>query len=180
MITLFFGLSTGINIVDLVNPEKLFFIGNRNLNFMEEKVMEKLSTDEEKIMIERFGKDNIIALATTVDNKPYVRSVNSFYDKGSFYVLTYGRSNKMKQIQQNPLVAIAGDWFTANGKGINLGYFGKKENLDIAEKMKVAFSEWINNGHNNFEDENTCILQIELTDGVLFSHGTRYDIDFTE
>ena len=86
--------------------------------------MEKLSTDAEKIMIERFGKDNIIALATTVDNKPYVRSVNSFYDKGSFYVLTYGRSNKMKQIQQNPLVAIAGDWFTANGKGINLGYFG--------------------------------------------------------
>lgn len=86
----------------------------------------------------------------------------------------------MKQIQQNPLVAIAGDWFTANGKGINLGYFGKEENLDIAEKMRVAFSEWINNGHNNFEDENTCILQIELTDGVLFSHGTRYDIDFTE
>ena len=31
VITLFFGLSTGINIVDLVNPEKLFFIGNRNL-----------------------------------------------------------------------------------------------------------------------------------------------------
>ena len=52
--------------------------------------------------------------------------------------------------------------------------------LVIAEKMKVAFSEWINNGHNNFEDENTCILQIELIDGVLFSHGTRYDIDFTE
>ena len=30
VITLFFGLSTEINIVDLVNPEKLFFIGNRN------------------------------------------------------------------------------------------------------------------------------------------------------
>ena len=28
-----FGLSTGINIVDLVNPEKLFFIGNRNFEF---------------------------------------------------------------------------------------------------------------------------------------------------
>ena len=97
--------------------------------------MEKLSTDAEKIMIERFGKDNIIALATTVDNRPYVRSVNSFYDKGSFYVLTYGRSNKMKQIQQNPLVAIAGDWFTANGKGINLVYFGKKENLDIVNAI---------------------------------------------
>lgn len=86
----------------------------------------------------------------------------------------------MKQIQKNPIVAIAGDWFTANGKGINLGYFGKKENTEIADKMKVAFFKWINNGHNNFEDENTCILQIELTDRVLFSHGTRYDIDFTK
>ena len=30
-------------------------------------------------------------------------------------------------INNNPNVAIAGDWFTANGKGINLGYFGKKK-----------------------------------------------------
>ena len=37
VITLFFGLSTGINIVDLVNPEKLFFIGNRNFQFVELK-----------------------------------------------------------------------------------------------------------------------------------------------
>ena len=142
--------------------------------------MERLSRDAERIMIERFGRDSIIALATTVDNKPYVRSVNSFYDDGAFYVLTYGLSNKMKQIEKNSNVAIAGDWFTANGKGINLGYFGKKENEIIANKMRVAFSEWIDNGHNNFEDKNTCILRIELTDGLLLSHGTRYEIDFTK
>ena len=142
--------------------------------------MTKLTAEIEKILIERFGNDNIIALATTVDNKPYVRSVDSFYENGSFYVLTHGLSNKMKQIHQNPSVAIAGDWFTANGQGINLGYFGNKENKKIAEKMLVIFSEWINNGHNNFEDKNTCILQIKLTDGVLFSQGTRYDIDFTK
>ena len=142
--------------------------------------MTKLTAEIEKILIERFGTDNIIALATTVDNKPYVRSVDSFYENGSFYVLTHGLSNKMKQIHQNPCVAIAGDWFTANGQGINLGYFGDKENKKIAKKMLVIFSEWINNGHNNFEDKNTCILQIKLTDGVLFSQGTRYDIDFTK
>ena len=142
--------------------------------------MTKLTAEIEKILIERFGNDNIIALATTVDNKPYVRSVDSFYENGSFYVLTHGLSNKMKQIHQNPCVAIAGDWFTANGQGINLGYFGDKENKKIADKMFVIFSEWINNGHNNFEDKNTCILQIKLTDGVLFSQGTRYDIDFTK
>ena len=142
--------------------------------------MEKLTKEAEEILIERFGKDSIIALATTVDNMPYVRSVDAFYFEGAFYVLTYGLSNKMKQIKDNPNVALSGDWFTAHGKGVDLGYFGKDENKIIAEKMKAIFSEWIDNGHNNFDDVNTCILCIEMTDGVLFSHGTRYEIDFTK
>ena len=141
--------------------------------------MEKLTSESKKIMNERFGKDNIIALATVDADMPYVRNVNAFYEDGVFYIITYALSNKMKQIAKNPTVAIAGDWFTAHGKGINLGYFGKPENKDIAEKLKKAFHTWIDNGHNNFDDENTCILCIQLTDGVLFSHGTRYDIDFT-
>lgn len=141
---------------------------------------EKLSKEAEKIMLERFGKDSIISLATTCENVPYVRSVNAFYHGGAFYVLTYGKSNKIKQIAVNPSVAICGDWFTAHGKGVNLGYFGKAENESIAKKMREVFAEWIDNGHNNFEDENTCILKIELTSGVLFSHGTKYEIDFTE
>lgn len=142
--------------------------------------MEKLSAVTEQIMLERFGKDSLISLATTENNVPYVRTVNSFYEDGAFYVLTYALSGKMKQIEKNPVVAIAGDWFTAHGNGVNLGWFGKEDNAEIAEKMKAVFAEWIDNGHNNFEDENTCILKIELTEGVLFSHGTRYEIDFTE
>ena len=142
--------------------------------------MEKLTKEAEEILIERFGKDSIIALATTVDETPYVRNVNAFYVDGAFYVLTYGLSNKMKQIEVNPIVAIAGDWFTAHGKGVNLGYFGKEENKDIANKMREAFSEWIDNGHNNFDDVNTCILRIDLIDGLLLSHGTRYEIDFSK
>ena len=47
-------------------------------------------------------------------------------------------------------------------------------------KMKQIFAAWLDNGHNNLEDENTCILKIELTQGVLFSHGTKYEIDFTK
>lgn len=46
--------------------------------------------------------------------------------------------------------------------------------------MKTLFAAWIDNGHNNFEDVNTCILRIGLTDGVLFSQGNRYELDFTE
>lgn len=142
--------------------------------------MERLSLESKKIMDERFGKDSIIALATMNGDLPSVRNVDGFYEDGAFYVITYALSSKMKQIEKNPNVAIAGDWFTAHGRGVNLGYFGKEENRAIAEKLRIAFAAWIDNGHNNFEDENTCILCIRLTDGVLFSHGTKYDIDFTD
>lgn len=142
--------------------------------------MEKLTLKTKEILNERFGKDNIIALATVKDGKPYVRNVDAFYEDGAFYVITYALSNKMKQIEENPHVAISGDWFTAHGKGINLGWFCKDENKNIAEKLRKAFQEWIDNGHNNFDDKNTCILCIQLTDGILFSQGTRYDIDFSD
>ena len=55
--------------------------------------------------MERFGKDSIIALATTIGEIPYVRYVNAFYSDGAFYVLTYGLSNKMKQIKEGTSVA---------------------------------------------------------------------------
>ena len=133
------------------------------------------SPEAEQIMMERFGKDTVIAVATVENEVPYVRYVNAYYENGAFYIITYALSNKIKQMEKNPRVAIAGDWFTAHGKGVNLGYFGKEENRLIAEKLKNAFAEWIDNGHNNFDDENTIILCIELTDGLLLSHGTRYE-----
>ena len=43
--------------------------------------MRKLSSDAEKIMIERFGKDTVIALATVEQEMPYVRNVNWCYVK---------------------------------------------------------------------------------------------------
>ena len=70
--------------------------------------MDNLCKEAEQIMIERFGRDTIIALATT-------------------------------------------------------------------EKLKKVFAERINNGHTAFDDENTIILRVELTDGLLFSHDTRYE-----
>ena len=130
------------------------------------------------IMQERFGKDSLIALATVDGDFPAVRTVNTVYIDGAFYVVTYALSGKMKQIAKNPTVAICGDWFTAHGVGENLGHVLLEENQNIKEKLRTAFSAWYNNGHTNEADPNTCLLKIRLTDGVLFSHGTRYDIEF--
>ena len=130
------------------------------------------------IIQERFGKDSLIALATVDGDIPAVRTVNTVYIDGAFYVVTYALSGKMKQIAKNPTVAICGDWFTAHGVGENLGHVLLEENQNIMEKLRTAFSAWYNNGHTNEADPNTCLLKIRLTDGVLFSHGTRSDIEF--
>lgn len=140
--------------------------------------MADFSLQAQQIMNERFGKDSLISLATAVDGVPYVRTVNALYEEGAFYIITYALSGKMQQIQTNPIVAVSGEWFTAHGLGENMGWFGKHQNKAMADKLTSAFASWIDNGHNNFEDENTIILRIKLTHGVLFANGTRHEIDF--
>lgn len=138
----------------------------------------KLNDEVENILTERFGRDTLIALATESGGKPYVRTVNAYYEDGAFYVITHALSNKMRQLAQNPAAAIAGEWFTAHGRGVSLGHIEKEENRRIADRLKEAFSAWLNNGHVDMQDENTVLLCIQLETGTLFSHMTRYDIEF--
>ena len=138
----------------------------------------KRTEETEKLLTERFGRDTLIALATESGGKPYVRTVNAYYEDGAFYIITHALSNKMRQLAQNPAAAIAGERFTAHGRGVDLGYIEKEENHRIADRLKEAFSAWLNNGHVDMQDENTVLLCIQLETGTLFSHGTRYDIEF--
>lgn len=140
---------------------------------------EKFPLEAQRIMNDRFNKDSLIALATVDGNTPHVRAVNSYYEDGYFYTITYALSNKMKQIALNPTVAICGDWFTGHGIGENLGWIRDEKNNDIASKLRAAFAAWYDNGHTNEADINTVILRIRMTDGVLLHHGTRFEIDFT-
>ncbi len=138
----------------------------------------KMNDEVRRIMDERFGHDNLIALGTVSDGVPYVRAVNTYYEDEAFYVVTYALSNKMKHIAVNPTVAICGDWFTAHGRGMNLGHVLAEENAEIMSKLRTVFAEWYENGHVNESDPNTCILKVELTSAVLFNHGTRYELEF--
>ena len=139
----------------------------------------KHSKTTNQILTDRFGKDSLIALATVEDGIPHVRTVDAVYIDGAFYVVTYSLSGKCKQIAKNPTVAISGEWFTAHGVGENLGHVLLPENKEIMDILRTAFAAWYDNGHTNEADPNTCLLKINLTDGVLFSDGTRYEIDFT-
>lgn len=142
-------------------------------------MQDKFPVEAQQIMNERFNKDSLIGLATVHGGTPWVRTVNSYYEDGSFYVITYALSGKMRQIAANPTVAICGDWFTAHGIGENLGWIREERNMELAAKLRTAFAAWYDNGHNSEEDPTTVILRIRLTDGILLHHGTRFDIDFT-
>lgn len=130
------------------------------------------------LLDERFGHDNLISLATTDGSRPAVRIVNSYYENGSFYTVTYALSNKMQQIKKNHSVAICGEWFTAHGIGENIGHPCDECNKTLAAKLREVFAAWYTNGHIDEDDPNTCILRVRLTDGVLFHHGTKYEINF--
>lgn len=138
----------------------------------------KMNVDIAAKMDERFGHDNLIALATLDGDSPAVRTVNAYYEGGCFYTVTYALSGKMQQINKNPKVAICGEWFTAHGIGESMGHIRLKANTDMADKLRTVFAEWYDNGHTNEADPNTIILRIRLTDGVLFWQGERYEIDF--
>lgn len=134
------------------------------------------------------GKDNLISVATIAREpsedgmpRPVVRCVDAYYENGTFYSVTYSKSNKMLQIEQNREVSVASaqEMFTANGVGENLGWVLKPENAEIREKLRKAFSEWYDMA-NNESDENCCILAIHLTKGTLnINHWEKlYHMDF--
>lgn len=140
---------------------------------------EKLSPKTADIMRERFGKDMPVSLATVADGEPQVRIVDGYYEDGAFYVITYALSDKMRQLEKHPRAAVCGEWFTGHGVGENLGYILDEKNAEIFARLREAFAGWLGNGHVDENDRNNIILKIRLTDGVLFDHGVRYDIDFT-
>lgn len=128
------------------------------------------------ILKERFEIDSLISIAT-VDNtgKPWVRIVDAIYIDGAFYTITNATTNKMKHINENPIVAICGEWFSGHGKAESLGYILNEENKDFADKLRKAFASWYDNGHTNESDINTIILKITVTDGIIYKNGKRFE-----
>lgn len=131
------------------------------------------------MMTERFGKDSLIAIATADGTRVHNRIVDAYYEDGVFYVTTHALSNKVQQVGSNPEVAVcAVDWFSGHGIGRNLGWVLSPQNAELRAKLREVFV-WYD-AANNEKDQNCCILEIRLTDGMLIKdhHAVRYQIDF--
>lgn len=130
-----------------------------------------------KVMNELFAKDYQFALATSVNNIPSVRFVDTFFDNGSFYIVTYGKSKKVKDIEANPNVSLSNKQYRFHGMAYNIGHPLESHNAEIREKILVAFEPWYFE-HNNEDDENMCYIKIELSSGFFYKDGTGFNVDF--
>lgn len=128
-----------------------------------------------EVMDQQFGRDTVLSLATGTGNEISVRVVNGYYRNGFMYVTTHTATRKMKEVSQNPHVAVCKDLFSARGFGENIG--SPKDNRALADELRVIFSAFYDR-HVDEDDPGTCILRIALTDAVVFTDDTKYTIDF--
>lgn len=128
-------------------------------------------------MNELFARDYQFALATTNGNIPSVRFVDTYYDKGCFFIVTYAKSNKVKEIEINKNVSLCNKLYSFRGIAFNIGHPLNPQNSEIREKLIEAFEPWYFK-HNNENDENMCYVKVELTQGFVYKDGKGYKVDF--
>ena len=124
-----------------------------------------------------FARDYQFALATSNNNIPAVRFIDTFYDNGAFYIVTYGKSDKVKEIEHNPIVSLSKDLYRFTGFARNIGHPLLKENLKIREKLIKIFESWYF-AHNNENDEDMCYIKVDLNQGLFYKDGTGYKVNF--
>lgn len=121
------------------------------------------------VMKELYGHDVAMPLATVNGDKANIRVINAYYKENAFYITTYALSNKMKEIETNPNVALNHNLFVAHGIGENIGNPLEERNRDLREELKQVFFTFYDK-HVCEEEPNTCILKVDLTDALVFAH----------
>lgn len=130
-----------------------------------------------KVMHELFTGDCQFSLATAKDNIPSVRVVDTYYDNLCFYLVTYGNSKKVKELELNKHVSLCNELYNFSGFAYNIGHPLKSGNLEIREKLIHVFEPWYFK-HNNEKDEAMCYVKVELTEGFFYKDGMGYKVDF--
>lgn len=129
------------------------------------------------VMVKLFSKDCFFALATASGNVPSVRMIDTYYEDGAFYVVTYATSAKVKELEANEQVALCYQAYRFEGAAHNIGHPLVPENSAIREKLIQVFEPWYFK-HNNEKDQAMCYVKIELQHGFFYQDGTGYNVDF--
>jgi len=132
-----------------------------------------------QVMAYLFGKDYQFALATSKNNTPSVRFVDTFYQDQTFYLVTNRNSQKVQEILVNPKVALTNRLYRFSGEAEVLGH-PKDPNLsDLRATLSTVFSDWYFE-HNDEEDPNMCYVKINLVEGFFYHDKVGYKVNFMD
>lgn len=130
-----------------------------------------------EVMNVLFAKDCQFALATARNNVPTVRMIDTFFEEGSMYIVTYSKSNKVLEIEENSQVSLCNMLYRFSGNAYNIGHPLYFENREIRDKLIKAFEPWYF-AHNNENDQEMCYIKVELISGFFYKDGVGYKVDF--
>ncbi len=129
------------------------------------------------ILIEKYSEDTILLIATSTNNVPNVRSVDSFYYDGSFWIVTDSRANYVKEIMDNMFTMISdGGHNRFWCKGENIGH--PLDNKEIRETYLKVFHNWYKEV-NNEDLKTTCFIKVTPYKGYVHKDkiGYKFDIE---
>ncbi|MDO5292544.1 MAG: pyridoxamine 5'-phosphate oxidase family protein [bacterium] len=129
------------------------------------------------VLEELFQRDYQFVLSTCKNNMPSSRCVDTYYSDGSFWIVTYAKSQKVTEIMHNPYVSLCSNLFRFSGKAYNCGHPLQEENAAIRSELIKAFEPWYFK-HNDEGDQAMCYVKVELEHGFFFKDGKGYEVDF--
>lgn len=133
-----------------------------------------------EILTEKYQNDTILLIATARENVPTVRSVDSFYFDGSFWIVTDRRCNYVKEIQDNEYVMISdGGHNRFWCKAVIAGHPLEPCNESIRKVFLRVFSHWYQEV-NNEELESVCYIQATPYKGYVHKDKLGYHFDMTD
>ncbi|MCD4826922.1 MAG: hypothetical protein K8Q99_04010 [Acholeplasmataceae bacterium] len=141
---------------------------------------EYLKSGIKEILEERYFKDTILLIATAANNVPSVRSVDSFYYDGSFWIVTDRRCNYVKEIQENKNVMISDGghnrfWCNAEITGHPLD----NTNQSIRVIYQEVFKSWYKEV-NNEELKSVCYIQVKPYKGYIHKDKIGYKFNISD
>ncbi len=128
-------------------------------------------------MTRLYGQDVPMTLATAQDNRPNARVVDVCFTGGAFYATSHLSSAKMREIANNPHVALNHQLFVARGTAEYAGHPLDAGNEALREALAQAFHKFYGR-HVNEGDRGTCILKITPSWALVFADGFKYVADF--
>lgn len=133
-----------------------------------------------EILKERYSEDSILLVATAKENVPTMRSVDTFYYDGSFWIVTDLRCNYVKEIQSNKFAMVSDGghnrfWCHAEVAGHPL----EEKNKEIREVYMKVFHNWYKEV-NNEELKSVCYVKVTPYKGYIHKDKIGYTFDIEE